>query len=429
MKVSIATLGCKVNSYESEAVLEQLVSRGYTAVDFTEKSDIYIINTCMVTNTAEAKSRKIVHRPLKLNPDAIIVVMGCWTQLKAEEVLAIPGVKIVLGTIHREHIPDFIEEYLRDKVPLNKVSSLTKDIQYDKLLIEDFKSHHRAFLKIQDGCNNYCTYCIIPYTRGRVRSKPKEQVLLEAKELVKHGHYEIILTGIHTGGYGEDLKEDTFGSLLEALESIEGLKRIRISSIEISELTEEVIDLIANSKKIVNHLHIPLQGGTNRILKLMNRKYTLEDYSDKIKDLRQKIKNLAITTDIIAGFPTETDKDHVEALEFISKIGFSELHVFPYSKRNGTLSAKMTPEVDGVVKKARVQDFLKLSTVLAKAFIQSQIGKLQEVVFETEKDGYLEGHTSNYILVKAIADRTMIGEVVNVKITQENYPVSIAKIQ
>jgi len=426
--VAITTLGCKVNSYESEAVLEQLVKVGYTPVDFTEKSDIYIINTCMVTNTAEAKSRKIVHRPLKLNPNAIIVVMGCWTQLKAEEVLSIPGVKIVLGTVNRDQISAFIDEYLEKKIPLNKVSSLTKEIQYDNLTIEDFKSHQRAFLKIQDGCNNYCTYCIIPYTRGKVRSKALAQVVDEAKELVKHGHTEIILTGIHTGGYGTDLDNDSFETLLQALEKIEGLKRIRISSIEISELTDEIIDLIASSKKIVNHLHVPLQGGTDRILKLMNRKYTLKEYRDKITLLRSKIKNLAVTTDIIAGFPTETDQDHLETLEFIKHMGFSELHVFPYSKRTGTVSAKMTPEVGGTIKKERVRDLLAMSDILAKAYIQSQLNIPQEVVFETEKDGFLYGHTSNYIHVKCLGPRHLIGEVTKIVILQEEYPLSLAEL-
>lgn len=428
LKVAITTLGCKVNSYESEAVLQNLVQAGHEAVEFTEQSDIYIINTCMVTNTAEAKSRKIIHRPLKLNPDAIVVVMGCLTQLKAQEVLTYPGVKIVLGTSRRDEIGDFIDEYLKTKTPLNKVAVLEKDEQYDNLQLDNSLTHQRAFLKIQDGCNNFCSYCIIPYTRGRVRSKAKELVLKEARRLVEKGHFEIILTGIHTGGYGEDLETDSFFTLLRDMEKVEGLQRIRISSIEITELTDEIIRLIASSKKIVNHLHVPLQGGTDRILKLMNRKYTLSDYRQKILQLRDQIENLAITTDIIAGFPSETDSEHLETLTFVESINFSELHVFPYSKRSGTTSAKMGEDIDSSIKKERVMNLLKLNEILAARYIESQMKTTQQVIAETWSEGFLVGHTSNYIKVKFPGDKSQIGKIINIRITKEQYPLSDAEI-
>ncbi len=428
MKVAVKTLGCKVNSYESEAVLELLKLKGYEAVTFQEFADIYIINTCMVTNTAEAKSRQIIHQPLKINPEAIIIVMGCLTQLKAEEILMMDGVKIVLGTSRRNEISDFIDEFLKFRKPLNKTTILSPIESYDNLTIKDSLTHQRAFLKIQDGCNNFCTYCIIPYTRGRVRSKRKEAIIDEANALVQKGHYEIILTGIHTGGYGSDLEDYSFASLLRDLENVEGLKRIRISSIEISELDEEVVDVIAQSKKIVNHLHIPLQGGTNRILKLMNRKYTIEEYYEKILSLRQRIPSLAITTDIIIGFPTETDSEHEKTLAFVEKCQFSELHVFPYSKRTGTVASKMKEEVPGTIKKERVKTMLALSNQLAKVFILQELNKVLEVIPEYKKDGYLEGHTANYLKIKFEGESHLIGEIVRVKIIEEKYPLSIAKI-
>jgi len=428
MRVAITTLGCKVNAYESEAVITKLEESGYTRVNFEEESDIYIINTCMVTNSGEAKSRKMIRHPLKTNPQAILIVMGCLTQLKAEEILSIDGVKIVLGTNHRDQIGAYINEYLEFHIPLNKVMPLTKEEQYDFLEIRDFKTHQRAFLKIQDGCNNFCTYCIIPYTRGRVRSKPKDQVLTEAKRLVENGHIEIILTGIHTGGYGEDLIDYSFADLLKDLEGIDGLKRIRISSIEMTELTKEIVDIIATSKKIVNHLHIPLQGGSNRILKLMNRKYTIEEFKAKMLELRNAIPHLGITTDVIVGFPSESDDDFEETIKTIQDIAFSELHVFPYSKRTGTVASKMQAEVDGNIKKDRVQSLLQLSDTLAKIFIQSEMATTQDVIAETYKDGLLYGHTSNYIHLRFEGPNNLIGESVKVQMVKEEYPLSVAKL-
>ncbi|MDD3124012.1 MAG: tRNA (N(6)-L-threonylcarbamoyladenosine(37)-C(2))-methylthiotransferase MtaB [Candidatus Izemoplasmatales bacterium] len=428
MKVAITTLGCKVNSYESEAVITKLEELGYTRTEFNGYSDIYIINTCMVTNTGEAKSRKMIRHPLKFNENAIVIVMGCLTQLKAEEILEIPGVKIVLGTSNRELIPTYIEEFLQNHIPLNKVKKLMTNEPYDHLEIKDFKTHQRAFLKIQDGCNNFCTYCIIPYTRGRVRSKTKDQVLSEARTLVAKGHLEIILTGIHTGGYGEDLTNYSFADLLMDLEEVEGLKRIRISSIEITELTDQVIDIIASSSKIVNHLHIPLQSGSNRVLKLMNRKYQLVDYEKKITSLRNQVPNLAITTDVIVGFPTETEEDFLEMVEFIKKIQFSELHIFPYSKRTGTVASKMTGEVSPDVKKERVNKLISLNTELAKKFISSQLFITQNVIVETAKNGDLSGHTANYIHVQFQGNADLVGKLVKVQIIEEKYPESISKL-
>jgi threonylcarbamoyladenosine tRNA methylthiotransferase MtaB len=417
MKVAFNTLGCKVNSYETEAAIEEFQKKGYEIVDFNGYSDIYVINTCMVTNTGESKSKKIVRRPIQQNPNAIVVVMGCLTQLKADEVLSIDGVKVVVGTKNRDKLIDYVEEYLSTNQPLNKVEKLKKDEEFDNLFISDFKNHQRAFLKIQDGCNNFCTYCIIPYTRGRIRSKNPKIVIEEAKKLVESGHIEIVLTGIHTGGYGEDLDNYSFANLLKDLNQIEGLKRIRISSIEITELSDEVIEIIKNSSKVVNHIHIPLQGGNDKILKAMNRKYTTLEYYQFIDKLRSSIPNLAVTTDIIVGFPGETDEDFLDTISFIRKVDFQELHVFPYSRREGTVAAKMANQVDGKTKKARVHKLLELSEELKNKHILGQIGKVVKVIPEQIKDNYLQGHTRDYILVKLEPNHDLIGKEIDVLIT------------
>ncbi len=414
MKVAFYTLGCKVNSYETEALIELFQNNGYEVVDFDNISDIYIINSCMVTNTGERKSKKYIRRPITINPEAITVVMGCLSQLKAEEILAIDGVKIVLGTKNRDKTIDYIEEYLVSGRKLNKVEMLENNEKYDNLFIKDFKNHQRAFLKIQDGCNNFCSYCIIPYTRGRIRSKAKNRVLQEAKQLVESGHIEIVLTGIHTGGYGADLENYSFAELLKDLESVKGLERIRISSIEITELTDEVIDIIKNSDKIVNHLHIPLQSGANKILKSMNRKYNTQEYLEIINKLKTEIENLAITTDIIVGFPGETDFDFEEQNEFIRIVGYQELHVFPFSKREGTPASRMKEQISGDLKKKRVHQLLALSDELKNNYIKSQIGKKHYFIPEQIKDGFLQGHTRDYILVRISEAEELIGKEIPV---------------
>lgn len=416
MLIAFYTLGCKVNSYETEALIEKFQNLGHEIVDFNNFADVYIINTCMVTNAGEAKSRKMIRRPIQLNKNAIVIVMGCLTQLKAEEILEIEGVKIVLGTKNREFIPEYLSEYLKNKQVLNKTEKLLSDEKFDDLFISDFKNHKRAFLKIQDGCNNFCSYCIIPYTRGRIRSKNPEQILKEAKQLVNSGHIEIVLTGIHTGGYGEDLENYSFANLLKDLETVEGLKRVRISSIEITELNDEVIKVIRDSKIIVNHIHIPLQGGNNKILKSMNRKYTTEEYLEFINKLRRNIKGLAVTTDIIVGFPGETDLDFIDCVEFIKKVNFQELHVFPFSRRSGTVADKMDNQINGKVKKERVHQLLALSDTLKKNHTISQIGKIHHLIPEQIKDGYLQGHTRDYILVRIDLDESLIGQEIEVEL-------------
>ena len=429
MRVSFYTLGCKVNAYETEAIMEQFQEAGYEIVDFEEPSDVYVINTCMVTNSGERKSKQMIRRPLKLNPEAIVIVMGCLSQLKGEALLKIPGVKIVLGTKNRHLMISYLEEYLESGIPLNKSEDFDKDEQFENLSVLDFKNHQRAFVKIQDGCNNFCTYCIIPYTRGRIRSKQKNEILREVETLVKNGHKEIVLTGIHTGGYGEDFDDYSFAQLLRDLEKVKGLKRIRISSIEITELNSEVLSAIHESSKIVNHLHIPLQSGSNHILKKMNRKYDLKQFDDKIKEIREVFGSMAITTDVIVGFPGETDEDFKEAYAFIEHIGFQELHVFPYSSREGTPAAKMTDQVDGNVKKERVHQLLKLSDQLKMTYYEQQVDKVKSVIIEQEKDGWLIGHSRDYVAIKIKGALSLLGEEVQVRLKAVDWPKMIGIIE
>lgn len=425
MKVSFHTLGCKVNAYETEAIWELFQDLGYERVEFGECVDVCVINTCTVTNQGDAKSRKIIRQAIQHSKEAIVVVMGCFTQLKGDEVLAIPGVKIVLGTNHRHLIPAYIDEYRQTQTPLNKVIPLAKQDEFEALQIKDFAKHQRAFLKIQDGCNHFCSYCIIPYARGRVRSKAPNAVIQEAKALLDHHHKELILTGIHTGGYGEDLEGYDFADLLRDLSHLEGDFRIRISSIEINELTDEVLSIL-HHEKFCPHLHIPLQSGSERILKRMNRKYTKAEYLAKITQIRLMFPSIAITTDVIVGFPSETEADFLEMMDFIQTVGFSELHVFPYSNRSGTVASQMPEQIDQTIKKERVARLLALNDRLAKQYLQSQMGQDLDVIVETFQDGLLKGHTGNYLTVVFPGEASEVGSRQRVQLVKENYPESIA---
>lgn len=428
MKAAFLTLGCKVNGYETEAVWELMREKGWDRVDFKEKADAYVLNTCTVTNTGDVKSRKMIREAVRRNPEAVVVVMGCFSQLKGEEVLGIPGVGVVLGTRGRDRIPEYVEEARKSKVPLNRVLPLDREAPFEDLRIRTFEGHQRAFLKIEDGCDNFCSYCIIPYARGRVRSKAPARILAEAEALVGNGFREIVLTGIHTGGYGKDLENYRFSDLLGDLVKIEGLARIRISSIEISELTEDVLRILRSSPKIVPHLHIPLQSGSDAVLKAMNRKYDKAEYSRKIASLRALIPDLAVTTDVIVGFPGETEENFLEMADFIREIGFSELHVFPFSPRTGTPAARRTDQIRGEVKKRRVDVLLALSDELAKDFIRKNVGKTLEVLPETWSEGWLSGHTGNYLSVRFPGPASRIGVPTDVVLVTEKYPLSEARM-
>ena len=408
MKVGICSLGCKVNIYESELVTNILKNNNYTVVDFEDKADIYIINTCSVTNESDKKSRKMINRAKKNNPAAIIIVMGCYSQVNAEDI----DVDIVLGNKDKSKIVEIIEEYIKTKQKKKIIYDLTK-VDFEKMEITNFDSHTRAFVKIQDGCNAFCSYCIIPYVRGRVRSKDPEDVIKEVTTLVEKGYKEIVLTGIHTGRYGTDINTN-LEELLNKLVNIPNIYRIRLSSIEINEITPGIKDLLKENKVMAKHLHIPLQSGSNKILKLMNRRYNKEEFLSMVDNLKD-IPDISLTTDLIVGFPNEDEEEFNETIDTLKKIGFTKIHTFPYSKRKGTPAATMDNQVSPEEKKRRVHRILDLSNKYEHNFYESKIGKIYDGVVEIHSNGTTIVHTSNFIPV-IINDIVEEGTIVGVKI-------------
>ncbi|NIK29701.1 threonylcarbamoyladenosine tRNA methylthiotransferase MtaB [Thalassobacillus devorans] len=426
--VAFHTLGCKVNHYETEAVWQLFKDQGYERVDFDRESDVYVINTCTVTNTGDKKSRQVIRRAIRKNPDGVICVTGCYAQTSPGEIMDIPGVDIVVGTQNRVKMLDYIEQYKQERQPINGVTNIMKNRVYEELDVPYFTDRTRASLKIQEGCNNFCTFCIIPWARGLMRSRKPEDVIKQAQQLVDAGYKEIVLTGIHTGGYGEDMKDYNLAMLLRELdEKVTGLKRIRISSIEASQITDDVIQVLNDSDKIVRHLHIPLQSGSDTVLKRMRRKYTMEFYKERIDRIKEALPDLAITSDVIVGFPGETDEEFMETYRAIQEIGYSELHVFPFSKRTGTPAARMENQVDEEVKNERVHRLIELSDQQAKEYASRFENDVLEVIpeeedKETENGGILIGYTDNYLKVKFEGSKDLIGKIVKVKITKAGYP-------
>lgn len=393
MKVGIYTLGCKVNTYESEFIISLFKNRGYQIEDFNKECDIYIINTCTVTNQSDRKDRKIINSVK--NKDACIVVCGCFVE--SAKNYNYEGVDVVIGNYNKSQIVDLVEEHLKTKKQIIKKENIMQ-VPFENMEITNSETRTRAFVKIQDGCENYCSYCIIPFVRGKCRSKDKDTVIREITNLVNNNYKEIVLTGIHTGNYGVDLGL-SFSTLLEEILTIPNLKRLRISSIEITELDDKILNLLQNNI-LCNHLHIPLQSGSNKILKLMNRKYTKEEFKKYIEKIRKIRPNISITTDVIVGFPNETEEDFQESLEFIKDINFSKVHVFPYSKRDGTKAARMNGHINGTIKKERTKKLLELSNHLEEAYYQNTIDKKEKVLIEKIEKGYAYGHTSNYLYLK-----------------------------
>lgn len=393
MKVGIYTLGCKVNTYESEYITSLFKERGYEIEDFHKDCDIYVINTCTVTNQSDRKDRKIINSVK--NKDACVVVCGCFVE--SSKNYDYDGVDVIIGNYNKSKIVDLVEEHLKTKKQIVERCDIRK-VPFEDMEIKNIETRTRAFVKIQDGCENYCSYCIIPFVRGKCRSKDKDTVIREITNLVDSGYKEIVLTGIHTGNYGVDLNIK-FSYLLEEILKIPNLKRLRISSIEITELDEKFLKLLEN-RILCNHLHIPLQSGSNKILKLMNRKYTKEEFLEYVKKIRKIRPDIALTTDVIVGFPNETDDDFQESMEFIKKINFAKIHVFPYSKRDGTKAARMTGQINGSIKKERTKKLLELSNHLEEAYYQNNINKKEKVLIEKIEQGYAYGHTSNYLYLK-----------------------------
>ena len=395
MTFAIHTFGCKVNIYESEYVTNLMQENGYKMVDFdSDNANIYIINTCTVTNEADKKDRKLIHTTRRIHKDAILIVMGCYSQLNPNDIDA----DIIIGNKYKSKIIELIEEFKNTNQKIIKVDDIRKT-NFEDMYINRFLTHTRAFVKIQDGCNAFCAYCAIPYARGGIRSKDFDKVISEVTNLVNNGYHEIVLTGIHTGRYGIE-KHTNLETLLKELVSIPNIFRIRLSSIEINEITDGIIDLIKNNDIMAKHLHIPLQSGSDTILKSMNRLYDVETFINRVAYIRNEIPDISITTDLILGFPGETEENFKETLDTLNKIKFTKIHTFPYSRRNGTKAASMPNQIDGNIKKCRVKEVINLSDKFEVNYYKEKVGNIYDGIIETRKDGKKIVITTNYIPVE-----------------------------
>lgn len=420
MKYYIETLGCKVNTYESNVISELLENNGY--IKDKNSPGVIVINTCTVTNTADNKSLKTLRKYRREFKNSIIVVCGCLPQVN-KDLEDLKLANIVIGNKNKSKIVEYINEYIQTNKNIVLIEDVM-DTEFESMQLNN-TDRTRAFVKIEDGCSNFCSYCIIPYSRGNVRSKDPRLVKTEVKTLINNGHSEIVLTGIHTGHYGEDLDNFSFYDLLSELITIKGLKRLRISSIELNEITDEILTLFKNSDILVDHLHIPLQSGNDKILKLMNRKYDISYFKQRVEKIRSIRPNISLTTDVIVGFPGETDEDFLNTISNIKEISFSKIHVFPYSERKNTKSTLMDNKVDSNTIKARVQKLLTLSKELELNYMNKFMLRKVTFIPEVYKDGYLIGHTGNYLLIKCLGDKKLLNEEVEVTIKSVDYPYLI----
>lgn len=401
---ALHNLGCKVNSYETEAMQQLLEEAGYEIVSFHEKADVYIINTCSVTNIADRKSRQMLHRAKKQNPEAVVVAAGCYVQSAAEELKADLAVDVIIGNNKKQDLVPILEEYFKDRTDSSHVIEINETHEYERLSIHKIADHTRAFLKVQDGCNQFCSYCIIPYTRGRVRSRRPEEVVAEVRELAAAGYQEVVLTGIHLSSYGVDFKEEeneNLLSLIRQVHAVEGIRRIRLGSLEPRIITDDFAKELASMPKFCPHFHLSLQSGCDETLKRMNRHYTTEEYAAGCDILRRYFDNPAITTDVIVGFPGETEEEFEATKAFLERIGFYEMHIFKYSRRAGTRADRMPEQVPEQIKNVRSEALLLLEKQMSKAYRESFLGKKKTVLLEekTEIGGraYMIGHTMEYV--------------------------------
>ncbi|URZ01152.1 tRNA (N(6)-L-threonylcarbamoyladenosine(37)-C(2))-methylthiotransferase MtaB [Clostridium felsineum] len=422
MKVAFITLGCRVNSYDSEAMAEKFLKSGWEVVNHDEKADAYVINTCTVTNMGDRKSRQMISKSKKVNENAVIAVVGCYSQVAPEKVSDIEGVDIVLGTKNKGDIVQYVNEFINERNQIVNVKDVFTDKKFEDLNIDEYQDKTRAFLKIQDGCNRFCSYCLIPYARGGVCSKDPEKVLNEIKKLAEHGFKEIILSGIHIASYGDDLKgEWNLISIIEKIEKIKGIERIRIGSIEPRFFDDETINKIKNMTKMCPHFHLSLQSGCSQTLKRMNRKYTADEYKDTVDKLRKNIKDVSITTDVIVGFPGETEEEFNKTYEFLKGIELSKMHIFKYSPREGTKAADMKDQIDGNVKDKRSAELIELDKINENKFMSKFLNREMDVLFEKKfnnKEDLYEGYTPNYIKVVVKSNKDISRQILKVKLTE-----------
>lgn len=424
MKVAFHNLGCKVNAYETYAMEQQMKENGYEPVPFEEKADIYIINTCTVTNIADRKSRQMLHRAKKMNPNAIVVAVGCYVQAAGEKLKEDLSVDILVGNNNKSKIVEIIEEYLNNREKQFVLTDLNKGSRYEDMSMTTVTEHTRAFIKIQDGCNQFCTYCIIPYARGRIRSRRIEEIVSEVTELSKSGYKEIVLTGIHLSSYGADMKEEKVNLLtaIKEVAKVEGIERIRLGSLEPGIITKQFMDEVSKLDKFCPHFHLSLQSGCDEVLKRMNRHYTGEEYFERCELIREYYPLAAITTDVIVGFPGENDREAEITKNFLEKVQFAEMHIFKYSMRKGTKAADMKNQVPEQVKAARSDELLSLNENLRKEYILKFIGKNRDVLFEEEINingkSFFTGYTKEYVRVAVESDKDISGEIINVKMKE-----------
>ena len=413
---SILTLGCKVNQYESEAMSELFESRGYRQVENDEFSDVYIVNTCTVTNLSDRKSRQFIRKSKKKNPNSVVAVVGCYSQVSPDEVKNIDGVDVVIGTTERNKIVDLIEESRESQEKINIVKDLKNVREFANTTNFDSNNRTRAYMKVQDGCNRFCTYCIIPFARGPIRSRTIEDSVREAKTLAERGFKEIVLTGIHIGSFGMDMGDMRLIDLIESIAEISGIERIRLSSVEPIIISDEFMQRAVKTGKLCDHFHLSLQSGSNNILKAMNRRYTREEYIEKANIIRKYMPHAGLTTDIIVGFPGESEEDFEDSMNIVREVGFSRIHVFKYSKRKNTKAAVMKNQIDGNIKKERSEKLIALGEEYQEIFEKENMKTPQSVLFEEEHKGVYYGYITNYIRVKVKSNVDLTNKIKKVKI-------------
>ncbi|KMT21646.1 tRNA (N(6)-L-threonylcarbamoyladenosine(37)-C(2))-methylthiotransferase MtaB [Clostridium cylindrosporum] len=415
-KVALYTLGCRVNVYETEAITESFTKNGYEVVDFEDFADVYVINTCTVTNIGDKKSRKMLRKAKKINPEAIVVAAGCYAQVSPEEIAEIEEVDIVVGTSDKSKIVDFVNEYKLSSEKKNYVNNIMSVREFEEMEIDEYHDKTRAFLKIQDGCDRYCSYCLIPYARGPVRSRDIDSIENQVKGLVENGFKEVILSGIHISSYGKDLGSENLVDVVEILSKIEGLERIRIGSIEPMFFSEGVLERLKAVKSFCPHFHLSLQSGCDETLKRMNRRYTADEYREVVDRIRDTFEDAAITTDIIVGFPGETDEEFEATYKFLSEIKLSKMHIFKYSERKGTKAAMLSGKVDPKKKEERSKILTELDEKCMVEFMEKYLGREMKVLFEEEKEGIFMGYTENYIKIIISSDTRLTGKILSCRL-------------
>ena len=420
-KVAFCSLGCKVNQYETNAMAQKFIEHGYEVVEFDQYADVYIVNTCTVTNVADRKSRQMLRRAKEINKDATLVACGCYAQVAKEELKKIPEIDLIIGNNEKNDIIQIVENHIAQKGAEDLVSDVMYKLDYVELGTTTYTEKTRAVIKVQDGCDRFCSYCLIPYARGHIRSRKIENVIEEIKKVVEEGINEVVITGIHIASYGRDFKGENIGliDLLEEINKIQGLHRIRLGSIEPTIITDEFVERLSKLDKICDHFHLSLQSGCTETLKRMNRRYTTEEFRDVTKRLRSKFPNAALTTDIIVGFPGETDDEFNTTYEFLKEIAFYKMHIFKYSQRKGTKAAVMPNQIDGKIKEERSKKLIELSNENEYNYNKKYIGKQVEVLFEEREGEYLKGHTTNYIVVKHKTDKDdLINKIAKVTVSE-----------